>query len=99
MGRACAVNCTTGAALFFLGFCLVPETDNDEGTLLLTPLSTKVTVAPWFVGIWSRFRSSRSISQILSRAIDCKNAQLGGGRRNYGGPCKHPQKRFHHQTP
>ena len=26
MGRACAVNCTTGAALIFLGFCLVPET-------------------------------------------------------------------------
>jgi hypothetical protein len=26
MGRACAVNCTIGAALIFLGFCLVPET-------------------------------------------------------------------------
>jgi hypothetical protein len=26
MGRACAVNCTTGAALIFLGLCLVPET-------------------------------------------------------------------------
>ena len=26
MARACAVNCTTGAALIFLGFCLVPET-------------------------------------------------------------------------
>ena len=26
MGRACAVYCTTGAALIFLGFCLVPET-------------------------------------------------------------------------
>ena len=25
MGRACAVYCTTGAALIFLGFCLVPE--------------------------------------------------------------------------
>ena len=25
MGRACAVNCTIGAALIFLGFCLVPE--------------------------------------------------------------------------
>jgi len=24
MGHTCAVNCTTGAALFFLGFCLVP---------------------------------------------------------------------------
>jgi hypothetical protein len=26
MGRACAVICTTGAALIFLGLCLVPET-------------------------------------------------------------------------
>ena len=26
MGRACAVNCTTGAALIFLGFWLVPGT-------------------------------------------------------------------------
>ena len=26
MARACAVNCTTGAVLIFLGFCLVPET-------------------------------------------------------------------------
>ena len=26
MGRACAVNCTTGAVLIYLGFCLVPET-------------------------------------------------------------------------
>ena len=26
MGRACAVNYTTVAALIFLGFCLVPET-------------------------------------------------------------------------
>ena len=26
MARACAINCTTGAALIFLGFCLVPET-------------------------------------------------------------------------
>ena len=26
MGHACAVNCTTGAALIFLGFCLVPGT-------------------------------------------------------------------------
>ena len=26
MGHACAVNCTIGAALIFLGFCLVPET-------------------------------------------------------------------------
>ena len=25
MGHTCAVNCTTGAALIFLGFCLVPE--------------------------------------------------------------------------
>ena len=25
MGHTCAVNCTTGAALFFLGFCLVSE--------------------------------------------------------------------------
>ena len=24
MGHTCAVNCTTGAALIFLGFCLVP---------------------------------------------------------------------------
>ena len=26
MGHACAVNCTTGAALIFLSFCLVPWT-------------------------------------------------------------------------
>src|SRR5262245_65951000 len=26
MGRACAINCTTGAALTFLGLCLVPQT-------------------------------------------------------------------------
>ena len=26
MGHACAVNCTMGAALIFLGFCLVPAT-------------------------------------------------------------------------
>jgi hypothetical protein len=26
MGHACAVNCTMGAALIFLGFCLVPGT-------------------------------------------------------------------------
>ena len=26
MGHACAINCTMGAALIFLGFCLVPET-------------------------------------------------------------------------
>jgi hypothetical protein len=26
MGHTCAVNCTTGAALIFLGFCLVPGT-------------------------------------------------------------------------
>ena len=26
MGHTCAVNCATGAALIFLGFCLVPET-------------------------------------------------------------------------
>ena len=25
MGRACAVNCTMGVALIFLGFCLVSE--------------------------------------------------------------------------
>ena len=25
MGHTCAVNCTTGVALIFLGFCLVPE--------------------------------------------------------------------------
>jgi hypothetical protein len=26
MDRACAINCTTGAALIFLGFCFGPET-------------------------------------------------------------------------
>jgi hypothetical protein len=31
-----------------------------------------------------------SINQPLSRAIDCKNAQLGGGRRNYGGTLQAP---------
>ena len=50
MGRACAVNCTMGAALIFLCFCLVPDmtfaASTGDTTVRLRKLSRRAKTHP-----------------------------------------------------